>query len=72
LHGDERILRLGNTWAAGPGWRDDPDLARAGVVLADAQSPLAAVLVLDDRFQLVYADPVACVFIRKPTGATCR
>jgi hypothetical protein len=70
LHGDERILRLGNTWAAGPGWRDDPDLAKAGVVLADAQSPLAGVLVLDDRFQLVYADPVACVFIRKPTGAT--
>ena len=72
LHGDERILRLGNTWAAGSGWRDDPDLAEAGVVLADAQSPLATLLVLDDRFQLVYADPVARVFIRKQTGATCR
>jgi len=65
LHGDERILRIGNTWAAGPGWRDDPDLAAAGVILAGAQSPLGGVLVLDDRFQLVYADPVARVFVRK-------
>jgi hypothetical protein len=72
LHGDERILRLGNTWAAGPGWRDDPDLAEAGLVLADAQSPLAGVLVLDKRFQLVHEDPVARVFIRKQPGSTCR
>ncbi len=64
LHGDERILRIGNTWAAGPGWRDDPDLAAAGVIVADTQSPLACVLVLDDRFRLVYEDAVARVFVR--------
>jgi hypothetical protein len=63
LHGDERILRIGNTWAAGPGWRDDPDLASAGVVVADAQSPLGCVLVLDDRFELVYEDATARVFV---------
>lgn len=63
LHGDERILRIGNTWAAGPGWRDDPDLASAGVVVADAQSPLGCVLVLDDRFELVYEDAIALVFV---------
>jgi hypothetical protein len=72
LHGDERILRVGNTWAAGPGWRDDPDLAEAAVVIADAQSPLAGVLVLDDRFQLVHKDPVARVFIRRQQRSTCR
>jgi hypothetical protein len=65
LHGDERILRIGNTWAAGPGWRDDPDLASAGVVLADAKSPLGCVLVLDERFELVHEDVVARVFVRK-------
>lgn len=65
LHGDERILRIGNTWAAGPGWRDDPDLAAAGVILADAHSPLASVLVLDDRFELAYEDAVARVFVRR-------
>jgi hypothetical protein len=69
LHGDERMLRIGNTWAAGPGWRDDPDLAAAGVVVADAQSPLGCVLVLDERFQLVYEDPVARVFVRGRPGA---
>jgi hypothetical protein len=65
LHGDERILRVGNTWAGGPGWRDDPDLAAAGVVLADAQAPLAALLIHDERFTLVHEDPVAKVFIRR-------
>src|SRR5579883_293499 len=65
LHGDERILRIGNTWAAGPGWRDDPDLESAGVVLADVQSPLGCVLGLDERFQLVYEDAIVRVFVRK-------
>ncbi|MGH7226959.1 MAG: hypothetical protein ACRELF_27405, partial [Gemmataceae bacterium] len=65
LHGSERILRLGNTWAAGPGWRDDPDLALAGIVIADAQSPLAGALPLDGRFELVHEDAVARVFLRK-------
>jgi hypothetical protein len=69
LHGDERILRIGNTWAAGPGWRDDPDLATAGVVIADAQSPLGCVLVLDDRFQVVYEDRIARVFVRRQPGS---
>lgn len=65
LHGDERILRIGNTWAAGPSWRDDPDLESAGVILADAQSPLGCVLGLDQRFELVHEDTVARVFVRK-------
>lgn len=72
LHGDERIFRIGNTWAAGPGWRDDPDLAAAGVVIADAHSPLGNVLALDDRFQLVHEDPVARVFIRRQAGSLNR
>lgn len=65
LHGDERIFRIGNTWAAGPGWRDDPDLNSAGVVLADVHSPLGCVLALDERFQLAHEDAVARVFVRK-------
>ncbi len=65
LHGDERIFRIGNTWAAGPGWRDDPDLAASNVVLADVSSPLAGMLVFDERFQLVYEDALARVFIRR-------
>lgn len=69
LHGDERMFRIGNTWAAGPGWRDDPDLNSAGVIVADAHSPLGCVLTLDERFQLVHEDAVARVFVRKRPNA---
>jgi hypothetical protein len=65
LHGDERILRIGNTWAGGPGWRDDPDLAAAGVVVADTNAPLASLLLGDERFTLVHEDPIARVFVRR-------
>jgi hypothetical protein len=65
LHGDERILRIGNTWAAGPGWQDDPDLARAGIIVAEAHTPLGGVLAFDERFRLVYEDAVARIFIRR-------
>jgi hypothetical protein len=65
LHGDERMVRIGNTWAGGPGWQDDPDLAAAGVVIAPADTPLAALLLLDRRFTLAHEDPVARVFVRR-------
>jgi hypothetical protein len=65
LHGDERILRIGNTWAGGPGWQDDPDLTAAGVVVADVQTPLAGLLLRDERFRLGYEDAVARVFVRR-------
>jgi hypothetical protein len=65
LHGDERILRYGRIWAGSPTWRDDPDLAAAGVVIAGAEMPLAGLLLLDDRFERVYQDDVALVFVRK-------
>ena len=65
LHGDERIVRLGNTWAGGPGWQRDPDLCAAGVVIAPADSPLAALLQRDARFVSVHDDPVARVFVAR-------
>jgi hypothetical protein len=72
LHGDERILRAGNTWAGGPGWRDDPDLAGAGVVVADAGAPLAGLLAQDPRFELAHDDGVARVFVRRRHGSAER
>jgi hypothetical protein len=65
LHGDARIVRIGNTWAGGPGWQDDADLASAGVVLGQATAPLASLLRCDGRFCLVYDDALACVFVRR-------
>jgi hypothetical protein len=65
LHGDERIERIGRTWAGLPGWQDDPDLANAGVVIASADSPLAALLIHDARFTRVHQDDLARVYIRR-------
>jgi hypothetical protein len=70
LHGDERIVRIGNVWAGGAGWHDDPDLAAAGVVLADTSSPLAELLEKDGRFVRVHADKLARVFVRVRADAT--
>jgi hypothetical protein len=65
LHGDERILRFGRIWAGSPTYRDDPDLNAANIVIAGAELPLSAQLLLDNRFELVYQDNVALVFVRK-------
>jgi hypothetical protein len=72
LQGDERIIRFGRTWSGAPpegdypGWRKDPDLVRAGVVIAAVDTPLAELLLYDkERFEVVYEDKVARVYIRR-------
>jgi hypothetical protein len=65
LHGDERIVRIGQVWAGASGWQDDPDLAAAGVVVANIQTPLASLLLTDQRFVKVHEDDLARVFVRK-------
>jgi hypothetical protein len=65
LHGDERMERFGRTWAGLPGWERDPDLERAGVVIAPADSPLAAHLLDDARFRRAHKDALAIVFVRQ-------
>ena len=63
VHGDERIERSIKTWTGQPGWESDPDLVAAHVVIAAIKMPLASLLRLDRRFELVYEDKVAAVFI---------
>jgi hypothetical protein len=64
LHGDERLSRLGATWAGANGWKDDPDLVSARVVIANVSTPLAALLAADkDHFKCVHDDKLAKVFI---------
>jgi hypothetical protein len=65
LHGDERLLRIGGVWAGVSGWRDDPDLSTAGVVVANLQQPLATLLQHDDHFEVVYEDELARVFVAR-------
>jgi hypothetical protein len=64
LHGDERLRRFGRTWCALPGWREDPDLAAAGVVIASPDAALAEQLRHDARFTTAYEDGIAVVFVR--------
>jgi hypothetical protein len=63
LHGDARIARFEETWAGVPNWSSDPDLAAARVVLVNAGMPLASLLRLDPRFEPVYEDAVAVVYV---------
>jgi hypothetical protein len=65
LHGDERMTRFGETWSGAPTWHEDPDLANAGVIVAEADAPLVSLLLLDSRFVLVHEDPVAKVFVAR-------
>jgi len=64
LHGDERIIGLIKVWDGLPGWREDRNLACAGVVVANVETPLAYDLLYDPRFQMVHEDDVARVFVR--------
>jgi hypothetical protein len=63
LYGNARMDRSIATWNAQPDWNSDKLLTSAGVVIGPVTSPLTQVLRLDSRFQLVYQDKVAAVFI---------
>jgi hypothetical protein len=63
LHGDKRILRSVATWEGKRGWDSDPELLAAGVVIGGANTALVSLLRGDRRFDLVYEDTVAAVFV---------
>ena len=63
LHGEERIDLSLRTWRGILGWHDDPELAAAQVVLIDADSALASLLRLDRRYELIYEDEQAAIFV---------
>ena len=65
LHGEERIRRALDTWAGRKGWRDDPELASARLVIIEATAPLCELLRTDTRFRRVYEDEQAVVFVRR-------
>ena len=65
LHGDERILRSIKTWEGAKGWDSDPELDAEQLVIAPSQIALASLLRLDTRYDLVYEDKIAAVFVAK-------
>jgi hypothetical protein len=70
LHGDARIERSLATWAGKNGWASDRELVASHMVISGVDWPLASLLRLDPRFELVYKDAVAAVFIarQQPQG----
>jgi hypothetical protein len=65
LHTDARIARHLDTWLGRPGWDSDPELAAAGVIIAEKRVPLTSLLRHDERFRHVHEDDVAVVFVRR-------
>ncbi len=64
LYGDEILARFFAT-GGGDDYMNDPYLNEAGVVLLERGMPLATVLQNDGRFQKVYEDQLATVFVRQ-------
>jgi hypothetical protein len=65
LYGDQRIMRSFNSWYGARDWDSDADLMSAHIVLGPRNLPLCSLLLHDSRFELVYEDDVAAVFVRR-------
>ena len=64
LYGDELDQIFYASQNAEAGYKNDPYLNEAGLVLLDAGLPLAKILTADPRFKLIYQDQIAVVFVR--------
>ncbi len=65
FYGDQRLDRSMATWNAEPDWASDAQLSSAGVVIGPVKAALTQMLRMDPRFQLVYEDKVAAVFVAR-------
>jgi hypothetical protein len=65
VHDMDRLRHYMEVWNGAPGWASDPELSAARVVIAERALPLTQLLRLDPRFQLVYEDQLAAVFVAK-------
>jgi hypothetical protein len=64
LYGDELDEMFFTTANGAPSYVNDPYLNQAGVVILQKSNNLVSILQADSRFQLVYEDPLAAVFVR--------
>ncbi|MGD0161114.1 MAG: hypothetical protein ABSB39_01495 [Candidatus Sulfotelmatobacter sp.] len=67
LYGDDLDFLFFNSERGDPSYVNDPYLNQAGVILLDKTKPLATVLSGDQRFQKIYEDHLAMVFVRRPS-----
>lgn len=62
-YGGERFERSVKTWSKAEDWQDDQDLLSANLIIANKKFPMTAILVMDKRFECVYQDDLASVFV---------
>jgi hypothetical protein len=65
VHDVNRTKRSIRVWNGMPGWASDPELSASRMVIAEKYVPLTQLLRLDSRFELVYEDEIAVVFIAR-------
>jgi len=65
LYGDDIDMRFFRSENGDQSYIDDPYLNESGVVLLQKTKPLAVVLNGDQRFQKIYEDSLAVVFVRR-------
>jgi hypothetical protein len=69
LHDATRITHSAEVWNGQHAWASDPELAVAGVVIAEKDLALTQLLRLDPRFEIVYENEISVVFIPKVGSA---
>ncbi len=65
VHGETRVIRGVSTWGGSPYWRLDPELASSRLVIGPVGTPLMSLLQTDPRFELVFQNPQAMVYIAR-------
>ncbi len=65
VHDVNRLRHYAEVWNGMPNWASDPELSSARIVVAEKVLPLTQLLRLDSRFELVYEDQIATVFIAR-------
>ena len=68
VHDVNRTKRSIRVWNGMPGWASDPELSASRLVIAEKYVPLTQLLRMDSRFELVYEDEIAVVFISRNTS----
>jgi hypothetical protein len=68
LYGDDMDKIFYESQSAFPSYATDPYLGESRLVILDSKLPLAKILTIDSRFQMVYHDDIATVFVRRPAG----
>jgi hypothetical protein len=69
IHGVERTVHFTKMWLGAREWTSDPELASSGLIIASQEKGLTSLLRLDPRFELVYEDTMAAVFVPRSSAA---